>query len=72
MLNEHISKHHDRIDLKIDIENLVKHTFDFFKYHLGFRTDDKTKFDFNAICVNRIFARDEKSIQGGNVQKFIL
>ena len=53
MLNEHISKHHDRINLKIDIEKLGKAYLDF-KYHLGFRTDDKTKFDFNAICVNRI------------------
>ena len=66
MLNEHISKHHDRIDLKIDIEKLGKAYLDF-KYHLGFRTDDKTKFDFNAICVNRI-PGDEKSIQGGNVR----
>ena len=53
MLNEHISKYHDRINLKIDIEKLGKAYLDF-KYHLGFRTDDKTKFDFNAICVNRI------------------
>ena len=66
MLNEHISKHHDRIDLKIDIEKLGKAYLDF-KYHLGFRTDDKTKFDFNAICVNRI-PGDEKSITGGNVR----
>ena len=51
MLNEHISKH-DRVDLKIDIEKLGKACD--FKYHLGFRTDDKTKFDFNVICVNRI------------------
>ena len=66
MLNEHISKYHDRINLKIDIEKLGKAYLDF-KYHLGFRTDDKTKFDFNAICVNRI-PGDEKSIQGGNVR----
>ena len=66
MLNEHISKHHDRVDLKIDIEKLGKAYLDF-KYHLGFRTDDKTKFDFNAICVNRI-PGDENSIQGGNVR----
>ena len=48
MLNEHISKHHDRVDLKIDIEKLGKAYLDF-KYHLGFRTDDKTKFDFCKI-----------------------
>ena len=66
MLNEHISKHHDRIDLKIDIEKLGKAYLDF-KYHLGFKTDDKSKFDFNAICVNRI-PDDENSITGGNVR----
>ena len=66
MLNEHISKYHDRINLNIDVERLGKAYLDF-KYHLGFRTDDKTKFDFNAICVNRI-PGDEKSIQGGNVR----
>ena len=66
MLNEHISKYHDRINLNIDVERLGKAYLDF-KYHLGFRTDDKTKFDFNAICVNRI-PGDEKSITGGNVR----
>ena len=66
MLNEHISKHHDRIDLKIDIEKLGKAYLDF-KYHLGFRTDDKKNIDFNAICVNRI-PGDENSITGGNVR----
>ena len=66
MLNEHISKHHDRVDLKIDIEKLGKAYLDF-KYHLGFRTDDKKNIDFNAICVNRI-PGDEKSITGGNVR----
>ena len=66
MLNEHISKYHDRINLNIDVERLGKAYLDF-KYHLGFRTDDNTKFDFNAICVNRI-PGDEKSIQGGNVR----
>ena len=66
MFNEHISKHHSRINLNIDIERLGKAYLDF-KYHLGFRTDDKTKFDFNASCVNRI-PGDEKSIQGGNVR----
>ena len=66
MLNEHISKHHDRIDLKIDIEKLGKAYLDF-KYHLGFKTDDKRNIDFNAICVNRI-PDDENSITGGNVR----
>ena len=66
MLNEHISKHHDRIDLKIDIEKLGKAYLDF-KYHLGFKTDDKKNIDFNAICVNRI-PGDENSITGGNVR----
>ena len=66
MLNEHITRYHDRINLNIDVEKLGKAYLDF-KYHLGFRTDDKTKFDFNAICVNRI-PGDEKSIQGGNVR----
>ena len=66
MLNEHISKHHDRVDLKIDIERLGKAYLDF-KYHLGFRTDDKRNIDFNAICVNRI-PDDENSITGGNVR----
>ena len=66
MLNEHISKHHDRINLNIDVERLGKAYLDF-KYHLGFRTDDKKNIDFNAICVNRI-PGDENSIQGGNVR----
>jgi len=66
MLNEHISKHHDRIDLKIDIERLGKSYFDF-KYHIGFKNDDKRNIDFNAICVNRI-PDDENSITGGNVR----
>ena len=66
MLNEHISKHHDRINLNIDVEKLGKCFFDA-QHHLGFRTDDKRNIDFNAICVNRI-PGDEKSIQGGNVR----
>ena len=66
MLNEHISKHHDRINLNIDVEKLGKCFFDA-QHHLGFRTDDKRNIDFNAICVNRI-PGDENSIQGGNVR----
>ena len=49
MLNEHITRY-DRINLNIDVERLGKAYLDF-KYHLGFRTDDKTKFDFNVyLC----------------------
>ena len=66
MFNEHISKHHSRINLNIDIDRLGKAYFDF-KHHLGFKTDDKKNIDFNAICVNRI-PGDENSISGGNVR----
>ena len=66
MFNEHISKHHSRINLNIDIERLGKAYFDF-KHHIGFKNDDKRNIDFNAICVNRI-PDDEKSISGGNVR----
>ena len=53
MLNEHISKYHDRINLNIDVERLGKEYLDF-KYHLGFKTDNPANIDFNAICINRI------------------
>ena len=66
MFNEHISKHHSRINLNIDIERLGKAYFDF-KHHIGFKNDDKRNIDFNAICVNRI-PNDENSISGGNVR----
>ena len=66
MFNEHISKHHSRINLNIDIERLGKAYFDF-KHHIGFKNDDKRNIDFNAICVNRI-PDDENSITGGNVR----
>ena len=66
MFNEHISKHHSRINLNIDIERLGKAYFDF-KHHIGFKNDDKRNIDFNAICVNRI-PGDENSISGGNVR----
>ena len=66
MLNEHISKYHDRINLNIDVEKLGKCFLDA-QYHLGFKTDDKRNIDFNAICVNRI-PDDENSITGGNVR----
>lgn len=55
-----------KYDLKIDIERLGKAYLDF-KSHLGFRTDDKSLRDFNAICVNRI-PGDENSITGGNIR----
>ena len=58
--------YHTKINLNIDIERLGKAYFDF-KHHLGFKTDDKSLIDFNAICVNRI-PGDEKSISGGNVR----
>jgi len=52
--------------LGIDIDKLGKAYFDF-KSKLGFRTDDKSLRDFNAICINRI-PGDENSITGGNVR----
>ena len=50
----------------MDIDRLGKAYFDVRK-HLSFDTDDKTKIDFNAICINRI-PGDEKSITGGNIR----
>ena len=58
--------YHTKVNLNIDIDRLGKAYFDF-KHHLGFRTDDKSLRDFNAICVNRI-PGDENSITGGNVR----
>ena len=58
--------YHTKVNLNIDIDRLGKAYFDF-KHHLGFRTDDKSLKDFNAICVNRI-PGDENSITGGNVR----
>ena len=55
-----------KYDLNIDIEKLGKAYLDF-KFHLGFKKDDKSLIDFNAICVNRI-PGDENSITGGNVR----
>ena len=66
MLQEHISKHHSKVNLNIDIEKLGKAYFDF-RHHLGFKKDDKSLVDFNAICVNRI-PGDENSITGGNIR----
>lgn len=59
-------KHYKEYKLDIDIEKLGKAYLDF-KFHLGFRKDDKSLADFNAICVNRI-PGDEKSILGGNIR----
>ena len=58
--------YHTKVNLNIDIDRLGKAYFDF-KSHLGFRTDDKSLRDFNAICVNRI-PGDENSITGGNIR----
>ena len=60
-----MQNHHTEIPLSIDIDRLGKCYFDF-RSKLGFRTDDKSLRDFNAICVNRI-PDDENSITGGNV-----
>jgi hypothetical protein len=61
-----MQNHHTEIPLSIDIDRLGKCYFDF-RSKLGFRTDDKSLRDFNAICVNRI-PDDENSITGGNVR----
>ena len=61
-----MQNHHTEIPLSIDIDRLGKCYFDF-RSKLGFRTDDKSLRDFNAICVNRI-PDDEDSITGGNVR----
>ena len=59
-------KHYSTHKLDIDIDKLGKAYFDF-KSKLGFRTDDKSLRDFNAICINRK-PGDENSITGGNVR----
>ena len=59
-------QHYTSYKLGIDIDKLGKTYFDF-RSKLGFRTDDKTLRDFNAICINRI-PGDENSITGGNVR----
>ena len=58
--------YYQEVPLSIDIDRLGKCYFDI-RSKLGFKTDDKTKVDFNAICVNRI-PNDENSIAGGNVR----
>lgn len=58
--------YHTEIPLSIDIDRLGKCYFDF-RSKLGFRKDDKSLRDFNAICVNRI-PDDENSITGGNIR----
>ena len=59
-------QHYREHPLNIDIDRLGKCYFDF-KSKMGFKTDDKTLIDFNAICINRI-PDDENSITGGNVR----
>ena len=61
-----MENYHTEVPLSIDIDRLGKCYLDF-RSQLGFRTDDKTLRDFNAICINRI-PGDEKSITGGNVR----
>jgi len=61
-----MQNHHTEVPLSIDIDRLGKCYFDF-RSKLGFRKDDKSLRDFNAICVNRI-PDDENSITGGNIR----
>ena len=61
-----MENYHTEVPLSIDIDRLGKCYLDF-RSKLGFRTDDKTLRDFNAICINRI-PGDENSITGGNVR----
>jgi len=58
--------HYYEYALGIDIDKLGKAYFDIRK-HLSYNTDDKSKIDFNAICVNRK-PGDEDSITGGNIR----
>ena len=44
---------HKEVPLSINIDRLGKCYFDF-RSQLGFRTDDITLRDFNAICVTQI------------------
>ena len=61
-----MENYHTEVPLSIDIDRLGKCYLDF-RSQLGYRTDDKTLRDFNAICINRI-PGDENSITGGNVR----
>ena len=61
-----MENYHTEVPLSIDIDRLGKCYLDF-RSQLGFRTDDKSLRDFNAICINRI-PGDENSITGGNVR----
>ena len=60
------SQYCEEHELNLDIDRLGKEYLDF-KHHLGFKTDDKSKIDFNDICINRI-PGDPNSISGGNVR----
>ncbi len=53
-------------DIKVDI-NRLRNAYEVFKDNLGFTTDDPSKVDFNAICINRK-PGDSRSIVGGNVR----
>ena len=63
MSNEQYYEEHE---LNLDITKLMA-CYVAFQTKLGFVTDDSTKIDFNAICINRI-PGDSNSIQGGNVR----
>ena len=60
------SQYCEEHELNLDIDRLGKEYLDF-KHHLGFKTDDKSKIDFNAICINRI-PGDENSLVGPKVR----
>jgi len=53
-------------DIKVDI-NRLRNAYEVFRENLGFTTDDPSKVDFNAICINRK-PGDPNSITGGNVR----
>ena len=53
-------------DITINVSKL-RNAYEIFKDKLGFATDDASKTDFNAICVNRK-PGDPNSITGGNVR----
>lgn len=59
----HIIKHYT---VEIDVTRLEADYDNFLKDN-EYVTDDKTKIDFNAICINRI-PGDPSSVTGGNVR----
>tara|TARA_Y100001937_G_scaffold22024_1_gene31234 strand:- start:14403 stop:14999 length:597 start_codon:yes stop_codon:yes gene_type:complete len=60
------SRYCKEYNLNINID-LLRDSYLDFKNKMGFKTDDKTLIDFNAICINRI-PNDDNSITGGNVR----